>query len=148
MPITNLPLGDRPISTIPDMPSQISVTPELQQALSLILGYAMGKRVPLVASSGGVLSVSSPRIKDVFHKTSAAPNEAYQGPSVPCTEIVCLAHPDNLSRIWVRAMTTATVNNSVPLSAGESFGFVVENLSDLRALIVGNAETLIIVYGG
>lgn len=143
---TDLPMAGRGFTVRPDLPSQIPVSDEVRQAIALIMGYANSERVPLRASPNGILYTASPRLTDVFHWTAAAPNAAKQGDNIVCTEVVCMAHPDNASKVWVRTKTDAATNNAFPLDAGDIVGFSVENLSELRALIVGNGESLIVGY--
>ena len=119
---------------------------DLSQAIALIMGYANNARVLLKASPSGVLYSASPRLSDVFHWLAAAPNTVEQGDNIPCTEIMCMAHPDNTGRIWVRTRAVASAVNAFPLDAGDIVGFSVENLSELRALIVANGDTLIVGY--
>ena len=119
---------------------------ELGQTLALIMAYANNVRVLLKASPSGVQYTAGPRLTDVFHWTAAAPNTAKQGDNIICTEVLCMAHPDNTGRIWVRTRVAATTANGFPLEAGEVIGFSVENLMELRALIVANGDTLIVGY--
>lgn len=130
----------------PPLPSQIPVSDEVMQTIALLLGYCRGERIVLQASPAGILYAASPRLVDVFHWTAAAPNAAKQGDNIVCTEIICIGHPDNGSKVWVRTGKAATTANAIPLDAGDVVGFSVENLSDLHALIVANTERLIVGY--
>lgn len=141
-----LPLGTKGVPLSPSLSSLTPIEDRLVQTLALLLGYARGERVPLAASPSGVLYSASPRLTDVVHYTAAAPNAAKQGAEIVCTEILCMAHPDNTGRIWVRTRSTAAANNAFPLDKGEVMGFSVENLSELRALIVANGDTIIVGY--
>lgn len=141
-----LPIASDQIGLRPPLPSQIPVSDELRQTLALLLGYAQGERVTLRASPSGILYATSPRLVDVFHWTAAAPNTPKQGDNIACTEVLCMAHPDNTGRIWVRTRSTAAINNAFPLDKGDPIGFSIENLSDLFALIVANGDTLIVGY--
>lgn len=141
-----LPLGAKGLPLSPSLSSLSPVEDRLVQTLALLLGYASGERVPLRASPSGILFTASPRLTDVVHYTAAAPNAAKQGAEIVCTEILCMAHPENTGRIWVRTRQAATANNAFPLDKGDIMGFSVENLSELRALIVANGDTLIVGY--
>lgn len=127
-------------------PSNVNVSDDIRQTLAQILGYFENQRVLLKASPSGVLAVASPRLANVVHYTATAPNAAKQGAELPCTELLCMAHPDNTGRIWVRTMTTAAANNAFPLDKGDIVGFSVENLNQMYALIVANGDTLIVGY--
>ena len=146
MPTTQLPMGSERLGIRPPLPSQIRVAEQLVQTLALLLGHNAGNRVVLKASLSGVLYTASPRLSDVFHWTAAAPNTAEQGDNIAATEILCQAHPDNTGRIWVRTRKDAATDNAFPLDKGDVIGFSVENLSELRALIVANGDTLIVGY--
>lgn len=86
------------------------------------------------------------KIQDVKHYTGSGANNTKQGSNDPCAEIMCMAHPDNTGRVWVRTGTTATVNNAWPLNAGEEINFNVANLDELRMLIETSGEKLIVAY--
>ncbi len=130
----------------PPLPSQIPVNDELRQTLALLFALANSERTTLKCSPSGILYTTSPRLVDVFHWLAAAPNAVKQGDDIVCTEVLCMAHPDNTGRIWVRTKTAAASNNAFPLDKGDPIGFAVENLSELQALIVTNGDTLIVGY--
>ena len=146
MPTTQLPMGSERLGIRPPLPSQIPVAEQLVQTLAQLLGYHNGERVVLKASPSGILYNASPALTDVFHWTAAAPNEAKHGLNIVATEVLCIAHPDNTGKVWVRTKKAATVDNAIPLDAGDMIGFSVENLQDLHALMVVNGEKLIVGY--
>ena len=146
MPTTQLPMGSERLGIRPPLPSQIRVAEQLVQTLALLLAHHNGERVVLKASPGGILYHASPALIDVFHWTAAAPNDAKQGDNIVATEVLCIAHPDNTGKVWVRTKKAATVDNAIPLDAGDMIGFSVENLQDLHALMVVNGEKLIVGY--
>ena len=95
--------------------------------------------------------VLAAQMQDILHYTSSGANETKQGSDSPgsndeCSEIMCMGHPDNTGKVWVRKGTTATTSNAWPLAAGEVINFHVDNLSDLRMLIVVSGESLIVAY--
>ena len=141
-----LPIADKSLVIHPPLPPNIPLADEVRQTLALILGYSNSDRVPLRASPSGILYATSPNLVDVVHYVAAAPNAAKQGAEIACTELLCMAHPDNTGRIWVRTRVAATVNNAFPLDKGDIVDFCVENLNQLFALIVANGDTLIVGY--
>ena len=141
-----LPIADKSLVIHPPLPPNIPLADEVRQTLALILGYSNSDRVPLRASPSGILFVASPRLVDVFHWTSSAPTQDKQGSNIPCSEVICVAHPDNTGRIWVRTKVAATSNNAFPLNAGDVIGFTVENLSELWVLIETTGEKAIVGY--
>ncbi len=86
------------------------------------------------------------KIQDIEHYTASGANDTQQGNNVECSEILCMAHPDNTGNVWVRTSTAATTGNAWPLAAGELFSFNAENLNELRMLIVVDTEKLIVAY--
>jgi hypothetical protein len=146
MPTTQLPMASERIGIRPPPGSQIPVAEQLVQTLAQILAHNAGERIVLMASPSGVLYTASPRLSSVFHWTASAPNTPKQGENKAATEILCMAHPDNTGRVWVCTKIAAASNNAFPLDKGDVIGFSVENLSELRALIVANGDTLIVGY--
>jgi hypothetical protein len=91
------------------------------------------------------------QIQDILHYTATAGNQTKQGSDSPgsadpCSEVMCMGHPDNTGKVWVRKGTTATTSNAWPLGPGEVINFNVDNLSDLQMLIVVSGESLIVAY--
>ena len=124
----------------------IELSENMQQVLSVLTGFVKNKRVLLKASPGGVLETTSSRLQDIEHFTADQDNYTKKGDDIPCSEIMVMAHPDNTGKVWVRTMTDATTANSWPLAAGEVINFAVDNLRDLRMLIVTDTEKLIVAY--
>jgi hypothetical protein len=143
---SGLPMGSESLSLRPSLPSQIPVAEQVQQTLALMLGLVPGERIPLRCSPSGIMYTASPRLTDVLHWTAAGANEPRQGDNIMATEVICESHPDNTGRIWVRTRIAAASNNAFPLDKGDVIGFSVENLSELRALIVTAGDTLIVGY--
>lgn len=124
----------------------IQLSEDMQQVLSTLTGFVQNKRVLLKASPSGVLEVASARLQDIQHFTGVGANDTQQGDDIPCTEIMCMGHPDNTGKVWVRTAAVATVNNAWPLGAGEVINVSVDNLRDLQMLIVVDGEKLIVAY--
>lgn len=89
---------------------------------------------------------SGAQLQDIKHFTGSGANDTQSGDDVACTEIICMGHPSNTGKVWVRTNTPGTVNNAWPLGAGEVFNFGVNNLSEVQMLIVVNGEKLIVAY--
>jgi hypothetical protein len=124
----------------------MELSKDVQQTLSLLAGFVKNKRVLLKASPGGILETTSARLQDIKHYTADQDNYVKQGHDIPCSEIMVMAHPDNSGKVWVRTLTAATTSNSWPLAAGEVINFAVDNVRDLRMLIVTDTEKLIVAY--
>lgn len=93
-----------------------------------------------------IVGRANSNIQDILHFTGSGANDTQQGSDIEASEILCMGHPSNTKTVWVRANTTATVNDSWPLAAGETFQFFVDNLSELEMLIVVDGEKLIVAY--
>ncbi len=124
----------------------IELSPDMQQVLSLLTGYSKNRRILLQSSPVGALRVTSARLIDVVHYTATANNQTKQGADVPCSEVICMGHPSNTGKVWVRSLSTATISNSWPVGAGEVVNLSVDNLRDLQMLIVVDTEKLIVAY--
>jgi len=124
----------------------IELSEDMQQVLSLLTGFSKNRRIVLQSSPVGALRVTSARLIDVVHFTATEVNHNLQGSDVPCSEVMCMGHPDNGGNVWVRTLTEATTANAWPLAAGEVKNFSVDNLRDLQMLIVADTEKLIVSY--
>ena len=107
-----------------------------------VVGY-LGKAT---AQGREIHGRSGAQLQDILHFTGSGANDTQQGSAVVCTEILCMGHPSNTGKVWVRTGEVASVSNAWPLEAGEIFSFNVDNLSDLQMLIVVDTEKLIVAY--
>jgi len=130
----------------PEPAGAIQLTEDMQQVFALLAGYWRNKRVLLKASPSGVLFVTSPQVKDIFHITAVGANYTYQGENIECSEVLVMGHPDNTGRVWVKTNATASTDNAWPLNAGDVVGLGITNLNMLNLLIVVDTEKAIIAY--
>lgn len=130
----------------PEIKEMIKLSDDMQQTLASIIGYDGVSRRLLRCSENGVLNVSSPRIKDIFHVSNSGANYAWQGDNVKATEVMIMAHPDNNALIWVKNDEAASDENGWPLVKKEIIAITVDNLKNIHLLIVGAGETAIIAY--
>lgn len=93
-----------------------------------------------------IIGRATSNLQDILHFTGSGANDTQSGSNIECSEILCMGHPDNTGKVWVRTNTTATVNDAWPLAAGETFQFFVDNLSELEMLVVIDGEKLIVAY--
>lgn len=131
----------------PEQERAIQLSDNMQQVLSTLTGFVHNQRVLLRCTPNGVLETTYPRLKSVVHFTGSGANDTQQGSDIPCSELICMGHPDNTDKVWVTVFNTATVNNAWPLGKGETISFSVDNLRDLQMLIVADGEKLIVAYG-
>ena len=134
------------LSLEPPIDKSVRLSEDMQQTLALICAYGVDGRKLLRASESGVLNTTSARIKDIVHYTGSGANDIQSGDDIPCTECLVLGHPDNTGKVWVRSSTTATINNAWPLAAGEVVNFTLDNLKQLKMLIVVDGEKVIVAY--
>ena len=78
--------------------------------------------------------------------TATGASYTYQGDDKPTSEVMVMAHPDNTGRVWVKPYETATVNNGIPLDAGDAIPISITNLNLLNLLIAVSGEKAIIAY--
>lgn len=130
----------------PEPEGGIELSEDMQQVLSLLTGFSKNRRIILQSSPVGALRTTSARLIDIKHFTATSDNDELQGLDVPCSEVMCMGHPSNTGKVWVRTLTTAAVTDSWPLGAGETINFSVDNFRDLQMIIVVDTEKLIVAY--
>lgn len=140
------PLKCDDLNLQPEREGGIELSEDMQQVLSLMTGFSRNKRIVLRSSPVGALRTTSARIIDIKHFTGDGANDTQQGHDVPCSEVMCMGHPDNGGKVWVRSLSVATTSNSWPLGKGEMVNLSVDNLRDLQMLIVVDTEKLIVAY--
>lgn len=130
----------------PEPEGGINLADDMQQSLSLLTAFSKNRRIILRASPVGSLRTTSARLIDVVHYTGSGANDTQNGGVVPCSEVMCMGHPDNTGKVWVRPLSTATTANAWPLAAGLSTNVSVDNLRDLQMLFVEDGDKLIVAY--
>lgn len=146
MPAIGTPIAVPELNLQPEQAGGVQLSEDMQQTLTLLTAFFLNKRVVLKASASGMLYVTSPPIKDVLHVTASEAAFTYQGDNIPCSELLVIAHPDNTGRVWAKPNTTATVDNAIPLAAGDAVPISITNLNQLNLLIATNGEKAIIAY--
>lgn len=124
----------------------VELSNDMQQVLSLLTAFSKNRRIIVKASPVGALRTTSARIIDIKHFTADGDNDTQQGDDVPCSECMCMGHPDNTGLVWVRNLNTATTSNAWPLGKGEVVNLSVDNFRDLQMLIAADTEKLIVAY--
>lgn len=141
-----VPLKVPELQLSPDPEGGINLSEDMQQVLALLTAFSMNRRILLQASPVGALRVTSARLLGIVHYTGSGANDTQNGADIPCSEVMCMGHPDNTGKVWVRSLSTATTTNSWPVGAGEVINISVDNLRDLNMLIVVDGEKLIVAY--
>ena len=140
------PLKVPELNLQPEPEGGLMLSDEMQQVLSLLTGFSKNKRVLLQSSPVGALRVTSARLIDMAHYTGDGANDTQIGADLPCSEVMCMGHPDNVGKVWVKGLATASTTNSWPLGASETINLSVDNLRDLNMLFVEDADKLIVAY--
>lgn len=140
------PLKVPELNLQPEQEGGIELSADMQQVLSLLTAFSKNRRIVLKASPVGTLRTTSGRIIDIKQFLGVGANDTQQGDDIPCSEVMCMGHPSNGDKVWVRSLTTATVDNAWPLGAGEAVNISVDNFRDLQMLIVVDGEKLIVAY--
>ena len=139
-----LPIPD--LDLMPKPEGGIELSKDMQQVLSCMTGFWQNQRMLLKASPTGILQTCSARLSDVVHYTGVGANDEQTGDDVPCTECLCMGHPDNAGAVWVRPDVVATVDNAWPLNAREAISITLDNLRQLNMLIVADGDKLIVAH--
>ena len=140
------PLQCEQLKLTPEREGNIKLSEDMQQSLALLAGFSKNQRIIIESSPVGSLRTTSARIIDIKHFTADEADDTIQGDDVPCSEVMCMGHPGNAGKVWIRTLSTAQLTNSWPLGAGEVQNMSVDNLRDLRMLIVENGDILIVAY--
>jgi len=140
------PLKCEELKLQPEREGGIELSDDMQQVLSLLTGFSKNQRIVIQSSPVGALRTTSARIIDIKHFTGSGANDDQQGLDVPCSEVMCMGHPDNAGLVWVRTLSVAQVTDSWPLGAGEVQSMSVDNFRDLQMLIVADGDILIVAY--
>ena len=148
MPDIRKPMVIPELNLKPAMSGKVRLSDDMQQTLALLTAMGVTGRKLLKCSESGILSVASPRIKDIVHYDRTDPVPMIQGDNVSCTECLIMAHPTNIDKVWVRPYKAATTSNAWHLSAGEVINFVLDNLNQLRMNIIANGDGIIVAYTG
>ncbi len=137
------PLKCPELNLQPESEGGLELSKDMQQVLSLLTAFNKNKRIIVKASPVGAMRTTSSRIQDIIHVTGVGANDTVQGTDIPCSEVMCMGHPDNTDKVWVRSLATATTSNAWPLGKGEVVGISVDNYRDLQGLIVVDGEVII-----
>jgi len=146
MGLNDSPVKMPELNLMPETERGIELDKGMKQVMSLLTAYWQEQRVTLKCSPSGVLFVTSPQIKDIFHVTGVGANYAYQGSDVQCSEVLIMGHPLNTGNIWVKPNIVATVDNAWPLAKTDVICLSLINLNMLNILIVVDGEKAIVAY--
>lgn len=139
-----LPFDD--LELIPPVTGSLDISENVQQTLSLLSGFDGVQRRLLKVSSGGVLFVAAPRVKDILNLLADQTTYNWQGDNIETCDVLIRAHPNNNDRVWVNIDEAAAPDTGYPLDGGEWVNWTVSNLKNLHVHIVTDTEKAIVVY--
>jgi len=134
--------ADLPIR--PPVSGSIPLSDTMQHVLALLVGSTQEATALVRLSPHGFLQIVSPRLQDIVHYTATSDNYTKQGDNLALSEVMVVAHPDNMGRVWCRPYKTATVDNAYPLDKKEGIVFAIDNLNQLNLLIEATGEKVIV----
>jgi len=139
-------MGVNELNLKPEIAGSVQLSEDMQQTLAFLVAMGVTGRQVLKCSEGGILYTGSARVKDTWNFASTGADEDKVGDNIACTECQVIAHPDNTNRLWVKPYGVASVDDGVPLDAGDSFGFTINNLNQLNINFVASGDKSIVVY--
>jgi hypothetical protein len=146
MPAIGTPIALPELNLQPEQAGAVQLSEDMQQTLAMLAGFWLNKRVLVRVSPTGMVYVTDPPISDVYHVTATGTAYTCKGDDKPCSVALVIAHPSNTGKVWVRPNDTATVDNAIPLDAGDAVPISITNLNQLQLLIAVSGEKAIVAY--
>lgn len=134
------------LDLIPPLTARLSVSEDVQQTLSLLSAWDGSQRRLVRVSSGGVLYVAAPKVKDILNIAAADPVFDWAGDNIKTSDVLIRANPKNTGDVWVNVNAAAAVDDGYPLEAGEWINLTVLNLANLHVHFTVDLEKAIVVY--
>ncbi len=138
-----------PINQIPMKPEftgRVKLDETAIQTLAALFGWDGETRRLLTCSLNGSLHTVSPPIKAFKHKKAAAIPVVITCDDIPTTEVVVRGHPDNTGLVYVDINIDPTNATSWPLAANDAITLSINNLNNIRLLMVVGEESVILGY--
>ncbi|MBA7646178.1 hypothetical protein ES703_53940 [subsurface metagenome] len=146
MPEVLIPLTFDDLPVKPPLVGRPRISEDLQQTVALLVGWDNSTRRLVRCSPSGVLFVCQPTVKGVVNIEANDYSYNWSHLDILTSEAMILAHPDNASRIWVNKGIAAAPDIGLPLDAGDSIIWGLNNLNSLYIHIVNTGEKAIVVY--
>lgn len=138
------PFGDLPLK--PELTGKIKVSDDVTQTLATLLGWDGSSRKLLRSALSGVLQVTSPQVRRIYHVGGGGAGSVVTFGDIPTTEVMVRGHPSNGDLIWVAIGETPSAANGWPLAVNDNIVLSVDNLNRIQILIVTATEQAIIAY--
>lgn len=146
MPEILKPLTFEDLPTKPPLVGRPRITEEIQQAISLLVGWDETTRRLLRCSPSGVLYYASPRVKGIINFQADGDSDDYQGSDIKTSEVLIKAKHDNEGDIWINVGAAAALDTGYPLDAGEWVSFSINNLHTLHLHLTKDDDWVSIIY--
>ena len=130
----------------PPLGGKVRISDDLQQTLSVLVGFDKITRRLVYVNPQGVLHIASPPVKAIINQQSTGASSTKQFTDIKTSEILVRAKPSNDGRIWVNIGIAAAVNTGYPLDSGEYIVFSTNNLINLNLFFVGASDYAIVIY--
>lgn len=139
-----LPFEDMP--TKPPLTGRPKISDDLQQTVSLIVGWDGATRRLVKVTPSGVLAVCSPPVKGILNIEATTADYDWQGSDVNTSEVMIGCNCKNVGDIWVNVGAAAAPDVGLLLEAGDSIVFSINNLHTLHIHIPTSGEKAIVTY--
>lgn len=138
-PLRGLPLK-------PEIRGRQKIDDVLVQSLATLLGWDGEGRRLLKCALSGSLRTTSPVVAGITNKVTSAAEHNITFSSVPTTEVMILANPNNSGDVWVNVGAFAAVDTGWILGAGDFINISINNLQDLRLYTVTIGDKVSVIW--
>lgn len=129
-----IPLTFDDLPTRPPLVGRPRISDDLQQAISMVVGWDGRTRRFIRCSESGILRTASPRTLKSKKHTGGSPNEKWSPASALCSECLVRAASTNTGVIYVQMDGDADTVDAWPLSANECVKVEPDNLANIHIL--------------
>lgn len=140
-----IPFPLKGIPLKPEMTGRVKVDETMIQTLAAVCGWDGEARRLLTCALNGALEVTSPPVCCIVNKTATGDAEAVTFSSIPTTEVLILANPNNAGDVWCNVAEAAGVDTGWPLDAGDWLKVSVNNMNQLRLYIALTDDKVILL---
>ena len=140
-----IPFRIKGIPLKPELSGRQKVDDKLIQTLAAIMGFDGEARRLLSCAISGALHSVSPPLAGITNVESTGANEDVTFSAAPTTEIIVVANRNNTGDVWVNVDAAAAIDTGMPLDAGDSVKFSINNMQRLNLFIVTNGNKVIIL---
>ncbi|KKM88743.1 hypothetical protein LCGC14_1255740 [marine sediment metagenome] len=129
----------------PELKGSQKVDETIIQTLSALMGFDGEARRLLSCAINGALHITTPPLAGITNVESTGANENVTFSDQPTTEIIVVANRNNTGDVWVNVDAAAAVDTGMPLDAGDSAKFSINNMQRLNVFIATTGNKVIIL---